>query len=204
MTKKKKIKKPPTIEGQTAKVDAIAARLRAKPEALDAFSPFADPWDTACQHGISPPTGCNICRPSGTKVRAGRADAEVDAGKTILERYRWKEVHAPKTWYPKIPGTELVGFYGGRTTRNGSFGQYDVVLVHVPMRGSYMVSGTNLMQLVDAAMIDVGHPVRIVWDGHKSLGADAATGKEKTMKLFKLSIAEGDPLDAVDLPRVSQ
>jgi hypothetical protein len=184
------LKKNVTLKGQTAKVDAIAARLRVKTETLDAFSGFADPWDTErTEHGIGPTTG------------EKSADGPEHGSKAILDRYHWKEVYAPRAWYPKIPGTELVGFYGGRTTRSGSYGQYDVVLVHVPMRGSYMISGTNLMQLVDAAMIDVGHPVRVVWDGLKSLGVDAVTGKERKMKLFKLSVAEGDPIDVADLPR---
>lgn len=122
---------------------------------------------------------------------------------SILERYEWKEVHAPKAWYPKTPGAELVGFYGGRTTRNGYHGQYDVILVHVPASGSYMVSGTKLMQLIDAAIIDIGHLIRIVWDGHQSLGV-SATGEEKRMKLFRVLVAEGEPINAADLPRVSQ
>ncbi len=137
-------------------------------------------------------------------ITSAKAMANESGAQSILERYQWKEVHAPKSWYPKMPGTELVGFYGGRTTRNGSYGQYDVILVHVPVRGSFMVSGTKLMQLVDAAMIDIGHPIRIVWEGHQSLGKDPETGDEKRMKLFRVLVAEGDPIDVADLPRVSQ
>ena len=174
----KKNKKNPTAENQSAKVEAIAARIRAraknKTEELPAsLSSFAD--------DRSVPTGSS----------------------SILERYQWKEVHAPKAWYPKMPGEELVGFYGGRTTRSGYHGQYEVVLVHVPAKGSFMVSGTKLMQLADAAMIDIGHPIRIVWEGHQSVGV-TSTGEEKRMKLFRVLVAEGDPIDAADLPRVSQ
>jgi len=195
-------KKTKTLEEQTAKVDAIAGRLRgadkerAREEAVDAyFSPFADPWENACQHGINPKEACNICHPGARR--------QPQAAQSILERYRWKEVHAPKPWLPKIPGTELAGFYGGRTTRSGSYGQYDVILVHVPARGTFMVSGVKAIQLVDAAMIDVGHPIRVVWDGLQECGTDAA-GKAKHMKLFRVLVAEGEPIDAEDLPRVSQ
>jgi hypothetical protein len=169
--KKKKAK--PSIEGQTAKVDAIADRLRPK---LREPEPAFFAADT-------------IANASGVQ--------------TILDRYKWKEVHAPKTWHPTMPGSELAGFYGGRTSRRGSFGQYDVILVHVPVRGSYMVSGTKLMQLVDSAMIEIGHPIRIVWEGHLPLGK-SESGEEKRMKLFRVLVAEGDPIDAEDLPRVSQ
>jgi len=170
-------KKNATLSGQTAKVDSIASRLRAKAE--------PDPWET------------------GEVVVAEAAEA-AKTNASILERYHWKEVHAPRGWYPTVPGSELVGFYGGRTTRRSTYGQYDVILVHVPARGSFMVSGTKLMQLVDAAMIDVGHPIRVVWEGHQPLGINAATGEEKKMKLFKVLVAEGEPIDAADLPRVSQ
>jgi hypothetical protein len=66
-----------------------------------------------------------------------------------------------------------------------------------------MVSGSKLMQLVDAAMIDVGHPIRVVWEGHQVVGV-ALSGEEKRMKLFRVLVAEGEPIEASDLPRVAQ
>jgi hypothetical protein len=63
--------------------------------------------------------------------------AEVD----LKYRYQWKKIEAPKTWRPKINGEELTGFYGGKTVRKGQFGQYDIVIVHVPRRGSFTISG---------------------------------------------------------------
>jgi len=47
----------------------------------------------------------------------------------LRERYGWKKVVAPKAWRPEATGEELIGFYGGKTTRTGAYGQYDVVLV---------------------------------------------------------------------------
>jgi hypothetical protein len=170
----KKKKKKPTLETQTSKVDAIAERFRKS----------------------GAPSGFSYSHVEHTESLSA-------ASSSVRERYHWKEVHAPKTWYPKMPGAELVGFYGGRTTRTGYHGQYDVILVHVPAGGSYMVSGSKLMQLVDAAMLDIGHPIRVVWEGHQNVGT-TASGEEKRMKLFRVLVAEGDPIDAADLPRVSQ
>lgn len=116
----------------------------------------------------------------------------------ILERYDWKKVQAPRRWYPKDPGEEIVGFYGGKSVRNGSYGQYEVVLVHVPKRGALMLSGVRISQLIDAAGIQIGWPVRVVWKGM------AKTAQNNEMKDFDLFVAEGDALDASDLPMVTQ
>jgi hypothetical protein len=113
---------------------------------------------------------------------------------SILERYKWKKVLAPKTWLPKVPGTELVGFYAGRTMRSGSWGQYEVVLVLVPSKGAYMVSGCQVIQLLDAAMIEVGHPVRIAYNGTQEISED------RKMKLFELHVADGDPIASSEMP----
>jgi hypothetical protein len=99
-------------------------------------------------------------------------------------------------------GEELVGFYGGKTTRNGQWGQYEVVLVHVPMRGSFMISGTRIIQLVDASGIQEGWPVRVIWKGRKQL-EPTPDGEVREMKQFKVLVAEGDPLSPDEMPRVS-
>lgn len=117
---------------------------------------------------------------------------------TVEERFRkrfdWQKIHLPRVWNPRQAGEELAGYYGGTTKRNGSFGQYDVVIVHVPYRGSYVVSGTEVIQLVDTSMIRKGHPVRIVFKGRE----EYAPKKEK--KHFELLVAEGDPLAEDELP----
>lgn len=118
------------------------------------------------------------------------------AQEQLLARFKWKKVEVPRVWHPRKVGQVLVGFYAGRTTRNGAFGQYDVVLVLVPGDGAYMVSGVKLMQLLDAAMIDTGHPIQIVYNGDKDLG------DKKSMKLFELLVAEGDPIDAAAMPNI--
>ena len=114
----------------------------------------------------------------------------------IRERYEWKKVHAPKAWRPKDPGTELIGYFGGKTVRNGAFGQYEVVLVHVPLQGSYMVSGAHLIQLIDASMVNVGWPLRIVWLGMHLLDNGF------NVKQFEIFVADGDPLHEDALPKI--
>lgn len=122
---------------------------------------------------------------------------------TLREKYEWKKVEAPKTWRPKYNGEELVGFYGGRTIRSGSFGQYEVVIVHVPGRGSFMLSGTQLIQLIDAASADVGDPIRVVWGGYLKLG-EAEDGREKKMKQFTVFVVDGERLAPEDMPAIKE
>lgn len=126
-------------------------------------------------------------------------DAQKDAlmQKKLLERFFWKKVRAPVTWRPKDVGEVLVGFYGGKTLKNGKFGQYEVVIVHVPSRGSFMVSGTTIIQLVDGSCVRPGHPVCITWLGEKKLEDD------RTLKQFELQVAEGDPLEEDIIPQLA-
>ena len=111
----------------------------------------------------------------------GRVDEEM---KALADRYQWKKIKAPTTWQPRAIGAELVGFYGGRTMRKGIYGQYDVILVHVPKKRSYMVSGVRIIQLVDSAMLEPGDAIRIVFQGYKELSDD------KRMRKFDLYVPE--------------
>jgi len=122
----------------------------------------------------------------------------------LKSRYEWKQVEAPKTWRPKMLGEELIGFFGGKTLRNGRYGQYEVVLVHVPRRGSFMISGTRVSQLIDAAGIDIGWPVRVAWRGQMTLPEKEGDEEKKYMKLFDVFIAEGDPVSPGDLPAIKE
>lgn len=113
----------------------------------------------------------------------------------LRDRFRWKKVEVPKPWNPKSP-EELIGFYAGRTKKNGRYGQCEVVLVAVPSVGVRMVSGTQITQLIDAAMIDLGQPVRVVFNGTVKL---QGVGNKK-MKLFDLFVRDGDPIPKEDMP----
>lgn len=107
---------------------------------------------------------------------------------TDLKTMKWRKINAPSTWRP-AEGEELVGYYAGRTKREGSFGQYEVVVVLVPYKGAFMLSGTQLLQLMDAGMVRRGDAVRVVYKGLKQLD------DEREMKMFELFVGE---LEAVD------
>lgn len=117
----------------------------------------------------------------------------------LRSRYEWKKVTAPKAWRPKHNGEELVGFYGGKSVRTGQYGEYTTILVHVPKRGSFSISGTRIVQLVHAADIDVGWPIRIVWLGTVKVGDP---DDDHQMKNFDVFVAEGDPVSPDELPKM--
>jgi hypothetical protein len=120
----------------------------------------------------------------------------VDAREALLARYKWQRIVAPRSWRPREIGEQLVGFYGGKTTRRGTYGSYEAAIVHVPGEGAYLVSGVVVINLLDTALVAEGSPIRIVWGGSKPLSG------ERTCKQFELYVAEGEPLAATDLPIV--
>ena len=73
----------------------------------------------------------------------------IDLAAELRDRFNWKQVEAPGLWRPDDIGEELIGYYGGRTLRTGPHGQYEVVIVHVPQQGAFMLSGTMIIQLID-------------------------------------------------------
>lgn len=115
-------------------------------------------------------------------------DAVEQAKQQLLGRFRWKTVEMPRVWRLRMTGETLVGYYGGQTLRNGSYGQYAVALIHVPLRGAMLVSGTEIIQLIGASMAAIGAPVQIVFNGLET------TSKGHEMKRFDLKIGEGEPI----------
>lgn len=101
------------------------------------------------------------------------------------ENIQWRKIKRPKTWRPK-PGDELIGYYCGRTVRDGQWGQYEVVTVVVPDKGTFMVSGTQIIQLADVAMLKYGAVVRIRFLGMKKVGED------HQMKEFELYVSDAE------------
>jgi len=110
-----------------------------------------------------------------------------------LKDMKWRKVSAPKPWNPKENGSELIGYYTGRSKRDGIHGQYEVLTVAVPYKGVFLVSGTILIQLADAAMLSRGDAVRIVFVERKQLDED------RTMKMFELYVGESDALAETEL-----
>ena len=117
-----------------------------------------------------------------------------DAVEDIRERYQWQKIQRPKPWKPDEVGDELIGYYGGTSLRDGRFGQYTVALIHVPLQGTWMVSGTQIIQMIDGAVVPHGHPIKITWKGMKKLGGD------RQMKLFEVEIGIGEAVPEEALP----
>jgi hypothetical protein len=124
---------------------------------------------------------------------------KIATGDALRERFKWKKVAAPVPWKPTHNNDELVGYYGGQTLRDGQYGQYRVIIMHVPGEPApFTVSGTRIIQLFDAALVGIGHAVRVQYLGMKD------TGNGHSMKDFNVYVAEGDPISESDLPQVKQ
>lgn len=106
----------------------------------------------------------------------------------ILQKFTWRKVTAPKPWHPK-PGESIAGFYGGKSVKNGKFGQYQTIFVRIPGRGTVMVTGARIVQLIDAAMVEVGTPVHIAFQGKQDIGND------RTMNVFELNVADENAVE---------
>lgn len=113
--------------------------------------------------------------------------------KKSLKNVNWRKITAPTSWRPK-KDEELIGYYIGRTKKNGKFGQYEVLTVLVPYKGTMMVSGTVIIQLADSALIQTGDAIRIVFKGLKDIGED------RKMKTFELYIGDGTALPIAEIP----
>ena len=104
---------------------------------------------------------------------------------------RWRRLDRPIPWKPKDVDEELIGYYLGKTSRNGKFGQYDVVMLAVPQDGgwtkAFMVSGLSVIQAIDGCVEEMmeGSLLRIVWKGMKELKDD------RKMKMFEVYVSEG-------------
>ena len=111
----------------------------------------------------------------------------------LRDQYQWRKVSSPVIWRPEKIGDELVGFYGGVSLLDGPHGEYEVVVVHIPLDRSYMISGARIVQLLPPALIPMGHPVRIVWQGMQKTGSGV-----HSMKTFDVMVAEGPAVPGGD------
>lgn len=84
---------------------------------------------------------------------------------------KWRKVEGPRTWRPK-PGDELEGFFGGTRTFEGSYGEYEVVIVYAE-NGAYSISGCKAVSLVRCAgTLAREDRVRFVYKGTVDVGYD--------------------------------
>jgi hypothetical protein len=119
------------------------------------------------------------------------------AAEELRARYNWKKVTKAQRWDPE-EGDELVGYYGGQTVQNGTFGEYTVIILHVPQGGSYMLTGMKLVQLVDVSPAQVGDPMIVKWLGHKK------TGGGHQMKDYEVKVADGERVPEDAMPEVKK
>lgn len=101
---------------------------------------------------------------------------------------RWHKLERPRDWRPNA-GEDLAGYYIGKTMRNGPYGQYEVVLIAVPvddgMSRPLMVSGVQILQAIDGSGIQPGKFIRVVFGGYE----DITGGRQR--KRFDVYAAEG-------------
>jgi hypothetical protein len=89
-----------------------------------------------------------------------------------------------------MPGEELVGYYLGKTKRNGAYGEYTVVLLGVLDEAGAVgtprfVNGAALLNAVDGANVQIGALLRIVFGGLVEISGD------RKMKAFEVFLGEG-------------
>lgn len=87
----------------------------------------------------------------------------------VAEGRKWRKVHKPVPWRPKKAGEAISGLYGGRHTRAGQFGPYEVLSLQTE-DGMVYLSGTVLMTLLDGAgVLAPTARLRVVFLGRKEL-----------------------------------
>lgn len=97
---------------------------------------------------------------------------------------RWKRVKAPRVWRP-ADGEILIGVYRGRRPKSGSHGPYEVALIETTELGSFTVSGSVVMSLLES--VPEGETVRIEFLGYRS----CANNAEHTYKAFEVFQLDG-------------
>jgi hypothetical protein len=116
---------------------------------------------------------------------------------TPIPTITWREVTPPKTWQPK-DGDVIVGYYMGKSRRDGRWGQYEVVVVGVPtgdgFNSPYLISGTKIVQAIDSGNVQPGKLVRVTFKGRKEIGKPDDDGRKHEVKVFVVETADGPDL----------
>lgn len=105
----------------------------------------------------------------------------------------WRKLERPKDWKPSEAGDELLGYYLGKTLRDGKWGQYEVAMLSVPGTSNnqvWTVSGTQVIQAIEGGGAHKGALLRVVFGGWKDL-EPKEEGEPRRMKLFECFVGEG-------------
>ena len=100
-----------------------------------------------------------------------------------LDNVTWREVHAPKTWRPG-EGECLVGYFRGVFEKDGMYGAYYAVRVKDLEGQTWHVSGSHIVNLIDAAEVEIGGLIEITF-----LERIEIDDGERTFKKFELRVA---------------
>ena len=81
---------------------------------------------------------------------------------------QWNKLEPPKSWKPE-PGDEIAGYYLGTSTRDGVYGQYNVVMLAVPDDKGFsrpvMISGIQVIQAIDGSSTKPGAFISVTVSG---------------------------------------
>lgn len=123
-------------------------------------------------------------------------DVEVTAPVTE-RRTVWAKITTPQPWRPTKPKEELIGYYAGRTKREGPFGQYDVIMVAVPNVGVLTAAGVKVIAAIDAGNVQLRTPIKLVFNGLRDVGRD------RPMKDVDVFVDETFLTPITELPEIS-
>lgn len=121
----------------------------------------------------------------GIARRAVSQDSQAHAtvAETVIGGGRkWRRISSPTPWTPVDAGEEIVGRFGGISTRTGPYGLYEVVTL-TNDNGTYTLSGSHLAALVHAAgLLTPDDFIRVIYRGHRE------TPNGYAMKYFELYV----------------
>lgn len=98
----------------------------------------------------------------GQVVDTEKLPPEDGVDRLVADGKKWRRVKAPRVWRPG-EGEVLIGTYRGRRPKNGEHGSYEVVLIETAELGSFTVSGSVIVGLLET--VAEGTVVRIEYHG---------------------------------------
>lgn len=101
--------------------------------------------------------------------------------KLVADGKKWTRVKAPRVWRAGA-GEILIGVYRGRRPKSGQYGPYEVGLIETAELGSFTVSGSVVMSLLES--VPEGAVVRIEFLGYRP----CANSPDSTYKAFEVYV----------------